>query len=394
MAENLPQLERSPSTMSFTPEDDKELSEIFSTQGLSGCLEYCEKKCQSWKSIPVNIAVTGASGAGKSTFINAIRDLKAKDVGAAKTGTTETTTKPTSYPYPANKNVCIWDLPGVGTPQFLRENYLKEIEVENYDCFVIITAIRFTQDDVWLYKETTKLKKKVYFVRSKIGSDLYNEKQEHGEDFVAEDVIRQIKSLTVQAMKSEKVDDRLYLTDSFRKKEFDFQNLEKDILDGLSETKRTALLLTMEAFNKSIVDMKLQTIKIQIGLYAAAIAIIGGTGMDMLFHSTARSCAALCKEWYKQFGLDDDSLSKRARNQSEVERLRKIVRKYFVTEPTVEDLQTLIKEKRDTWSTATKVLGSIPYLGTVVISDTYHMLVEVLSSQLNRMAKASADLAI
>lgn len=62
--------------------------------------------------ISLHIAVTGESGTGKSSFINAIRELDSDDEGAAKTGVTETTTDPTPYEHPTMPNVTLWDLPG------------------------------------------------------------------------------------------------------------------------------------------------------------------------------------------------------------------------------------------------------------------------------------------
>uniref|UniRef100_A0A3Q0QNE3 IRG-type G domain-containing protein n=1 Tax=Amphilophus citrinellus TaxID=61819 RepID=A0A3Q0QNE3_AMPCI len=44
-------------------------------------------------SIPLNIAITGESGSGKSTFINAFRGICDDEEGAAPTGVTETTSK-------------------------------------------------------------------------------------------------------------------------------------------------------------------------------------------------------------------------------------------------------------------------------------------------------------
>jgi len=51
----------------------------------------------------INMAVTGASGVGKSSFINAIRRVKAKDTSAAKTGVLETTMEPAKFDFPMEK---------------------------------------------------------------------------------------------------------------------------------------------------------------------------------------------------------------------------------------------------------------------------------------------------
>eukprot|EP00419_Tripos_fusus_P029838 CAMPEP_0172714898 /NCGR_PEP_ID=MMETSP1074-20121228/67221_1 /TAXON_ID=2916 /ORGANISM="Ceratium fusus, Strain PA161109" /LENGTH=369 /DNA_ID=CAMNT_0013539421 /DNA_START=327 /DNA_END=1436 /DNA_ORIENTATION=+ len=51
----------------------------------------------------INMAVTGASGVGKSSFINAIRRVKASDSSAAKTGVVETTMAPARFDFPTEQ---------------------------------------------------------------------------------------------------------------------------------------------------------------------------------------------------------------------------------------------------------------------------------------------------
>lgn len=49
---------------------------------------------------PLSIAVTGESGTGKSTLINALRDMGNEEEGSAQTGPTETTMERTAYKQP------------------------------------------------------------------------------------------------------------------------------------------------------------------------------------------------------------------------------------------------------------------------------------------------------
>ena len=44
-----------------------------SEHGVENIKEFLENELNAWKEVEVNIAVTGDSGAGKSTFINEIR---------------------------------------------------------------------------------------------------------------------------------------------------------------------------------------------------------------------------------------------------------------------------------------------------------------------------------
>ena len=41
--------------------------------GVSNITEFLRKRLENWREVKVNIAITGFSGSGKSSFINAIR---------------------------------------------------------------------------------------------------------------------------------------------------------------------------------------------------------------------------------------------------------------------------------------------------------------------------------
>ncbi|XP_049918402.1 T-cell-specific guanine nucleotide triphosphate-binding protein 2-like [Epinephelus moara] len=125
--------------------------------------------------IPLNIGITGESGSGKSTFVNAFRGIDNRDEGAAPTGCVETTLEATPYPHPNYPNVTLWDLPGIGTPNFSASEYLQSVEFEMFDFFIIISADRFRENDVKLVQEIQRMQKKFYFVRSKIDHNLRDE---------------------------------------------------------------------------------------------------------------------------------------------------------------------------------------------------------------------------
>ena len=93
---------------------------------LQKAVSVIEKVLRDIESAPLHIAVTGETGAGKSTFINTLRGVGHEEKGAAPTGAIETTMKRTPYPHPKLPNVTIWDLPGIGTTNFTPQNYLTE----------------------------------------------------------------------------------------------------------------------------------------------------------------------------------------------------------------------------------------------------------------------------
>lgn len=44
------------------------------TNGLRAMASFFKRKLKRWKDVEVNIAITGITGAGKSSFINTIRE--------------------------------------------------------------------------------------------------------------------------------------------------------------------------------------------------------------------------------------------------------------------------------------------------------------------------------
>jgi len=61
----------------------EELQKAMESGGVQECVQLMERVRDGWKSIPLNVAVIGNSGVGKSSFINAIRGLTADDEGGA-----------------------------------------------------------------------------------------------------------------------------------------------------------------------------------------------------------------------------------------------------------------------------------------------------------------------
>ena len=93
---------------------------------------YLEDKCNAWKNTKVTIGLIGESHRGKSSFINASRNLKPGDPGAAAVKNKECTTEPKSYEFPGNSKITLIDLPGFGTNNFRKDEYLKKIEFTRY----------------------------------------------------------------------------------------------------------------------------------------------------------------------------------------------------------------------------------------------------------------------
>ena len=101
----------------------------FAKQGSTELQMYLQKKCDEWKDTNITIGVIGECHSGKSYCINTIRGLGPRDKGAALVKNSEATIEPTPYKYTNNSPVTLWDLPGVGTPLFPKDEYMEKINV-------------------------------------------------------------------------------------------------------------------------------------------------------------------------------------------------------------------------------------------------------------------------
>ncbi|XP_067471361.1 interferon-gamma-inducible GTPase 10-like [Thunnus thynnus] len=195
--------------------------------------------------IPLHIGITGESGSGKSTFVNAFRGIDNKDERAAPTGCVETTSEVTPYHHPNYPNVTLWDLPGIGTTKFPADKYLEHVGFEKFDFFIIISATRFRENDVKLTQEIQKMGKKFYFVHSKIDNDLRNEERSQRE-FNAERTLAQIRENCIQGLQKQGVEaPQVFLVSSFDLHLYDFHLLEETLERELPAHKRNALLLIL-----------------------------------------------------------------------------------------------------------------------------------------------------
>ena len=122
----------------------------------------------------VHVAVTGIAGCGKSSLINTLRSLRARDEGAAIVGTRETTVELNPYPFPQNPDIVLWDLPGIGTDNFKEASYIEKVGLTRYQALIICTSSRFREVDIWLAKQARRNNVIFYIVRTKMDNDLQN----------------------------------------------------------------------------------------------------------------------------------------------------------------------------------------------------------------------------
>ncbi|XP_048019542.1 interferon-inducible GTPase 5-like [Megalobrama amblycephala] len=258
--------------------------------------------------VTLDIAVTGKTGSGKSSFVNSIRGLSDDDEGAAPTGVIEITTKPTKYVHPTMPNVKIWDLPGIGSPNFRAKKYLKDVQFKIYDFFIILNSERFTENDIMLAKEIRKQKKHFYFVRSKIDIDISSEQRKAR--FNEQKVLDTIRDYCVRNL-NELGNPEVFLISSVDWQKYDFEKLQNTLTDDLPDHKQSALLQAWPMCSAATLEKKIKLFK---GLtWAASLASVGVAVIPIPGTSVACDAAialVFLSRCYYAFGLDDRSLKR------------------------------------------------------------------------------------
>lgn len=181
----------------------------------------------------IDIAVTGESGAGKSSLINAILRLNPDDTGAAPTGAVETTKQATMYQHPNLPHVRLWDLPGMGTPTFASKSYVKTMNFDLYDMFMVVISERVRENNMLLVEEIEQQKKPYYFIRTKIDNDIQSQRKK--KKFSEIHVLDQMRQDCKKYLKEKKLDPHVFLVSAIDTQKYELQKLTDTLKDEVSQ---------------------------------------------------------------------------------------------------------------------------------------------------------------
>ncbi|XP_041082748.1 interferon-inducible GTPase 5-like [Polyodon spathula] len=360
---------------------EDEIQQAMESGGLAGAAKHIQAYLESLDSVEVNIAITGESGAGKSSFVNAFRGLEEQDEGAAPTGVVETTMEPKEYPHPKFPNVTIWDLPGIGTPNFKADEYLEQVNFQRYDFFIIIASERFRSSNATLAMKIQEMKKKFYFVRSKIDDNLRAESRKRG--YSEEKTLDQIRQDCVKCLQDHGVKEPLvFLISSFDLHLYDFNKLEETLENELPEHKRHILLLSLPNISLQVLKRKQEALRARIWKLAAlscGVAVVPIPGLSVVCDVTI-----LVKElsfYYNTFSLDEESLQSLAQRVNKpVEDLKSVIKSPLAKELSADVVLKLLTKAVggglmvvEYWASTFPIFGSA-VAGGISFGTTYHML--------------------
>ncbi|RXN10214.1 interferon-inducible GTPase 5-like protein [Labeo rohita] len=365
---------------------DSDLQEIIDSPPAEKNIKV-KNKLKELENVTLNIAITGNTGAGKSSFVNALRGLPNDDRNAAPTGSVETTMKPSMYQHPFMPNVKIWDLPGIGSPKFRAKKYLKDVNFHTYDFFLIVTSERFKENDIELASAIKKSKKLFYFIRTKIDNDVRAESQK--KNFDERTLLENIREDCKVNLLKVGIP-RIFLVSSFHLEKYDFQKLVNTLEDELPKNKTFALIQSLPVYSLEALTKKKTYFKKLIWLNALA----AGLGAIPPIPGLSLACDYfIIKKFFQQvflgFGLSNqalEALSERVNKPVEQLKAAKTSRfKDGATEDIVVDmLSKPVIAIAKTLATVMALLpgGALPASGTAVASVHY-----LLNVGLNEMAE-------
>ncbi|XP_055068249.2 interferon-inducible GTPase 5-like [Misgurnus anguillicaudatus] len=341
--------------------------------------------------VSLNIAVTGETGSGKSTFVNALRGLGDDDDGAAPTDVVETTMKATMYEHPGMPNVKLWDLPGIGSPNFKAKTYFKDVNFDIYDFFIILSAKRFSENDLMLAKEINKIKKNFYFVRTQIDNDIRSKERRNG--FDEQKVLSEIRQDCKENLK-EVENPHIFLISCFQVEKYDFEMLRNTLEIELPTHKRSALLQAWPVCSTKSLKEK---IKLYEGLVWAAaltsayIAVIPVPGLSIA--CDASIVLLFFVRCYYAFGLDDCSLrrlSKKVKIPLE-NYLRKSKIASAIRDKTLTRMQ--VSAALGTVAAIEFVLSLVPVVGSIAAAGlSFGTTMYILREGLNELASIAREI--
>ncbi|MDB6175563.1 MAG: hypothetical protein JWL59_4874 [Chthoniobacteraceae bacterium] len=228
--------------------------------------EKCRKKLEGFENAQVKCGITGPSGSGKSSLINAIFGQKIAAVGVV-----ETTSREQEFSHPG-KGLILVDLPGIGTPNWPKETYIERLKLLTYDSFLLVTAERFTENDVYLYRELTSHGIPCFVLRNKF--DRAVEDGLHDNGLSEHEVRRQIES-DIRANLLPASPSRVYLTSGRHPAKYDLGCMLDDISEALSGIKRSRFIADMASYTEESLKKKRELALELMPLYAGLAAANG-----------------------------------------------------------------------------------------------------------------------
>ncbi|XP_008844177.1 immunity-related GTPase family M protein-like isoform X2 [Nannospalax galili] len=286
------------------PEVSKNIERALKEGKLLELVSVIKKTVAALSQTPVSIAVTGDTGNGMSSFINALRVIGHEEAASAPTGVVRTTQTPASYSSSHFPNVVLWDLPGTGATAQSVENYLKEMQFSQYGFFIITASEQFSSNHVKLAKAIQEMGKRFYVVWTKLDRDLSTS--------VLSEIrlLQNIRENIQENLQKERVQEPpIFLVSNLDPLLHDFPKLRDTLHRDLSNIRCCDPLGTLSSICEKIINDKVASWKETI-----AKGHLKNT-LDIRNEDDLRECL---KAFRLLFGVDDESLQQVAQSMGTV----------------------------------------------------------------------------
>lgn len=263
----------------------------------------CAENLEEFDEVEIRCGITGPSGSGKSSLINAIVNERIAEVGV-----TETTNEPQDV---RHGGLVFTDLPGCGTPTWPRETYFERLGLEAYDFFLLVTAERFTENDLFMYRTLTDMDKPCFVIRNKFDIAVTNADFDHGHDEAA---TREIVTENIYRNLEPHRPDRVYLVSARQPHLYDLDDLLTDIQHSLSGIKSERFLLDSAAYSAKKLKEKRELLERRLIWYTGAAAANGAIpvpGVDVF--GDVAVMLKFANEVAAAYGLKESQLGKKQR---------------------------------------------------------------------------------
>ncbi|CAC5387734.1 unnamed protein product [Mytilus coruscus] len=273
----------------YESDEMKVLKKILDKDGPAAANTYLERNINRWKTETVKFAVSGCTATGKSTFINSLRNVKRGDKGYADVGFGDTTKEPTPYSHPDNDKIVYYDLPGVGTLEIKKENFINDMKISDYDFIFIFFDKVITEDNLWLVVELDKIGKPYCFVRSKLDEDMKNAERENIDTATVLPTIREKIKKSLEKNDKFNNSKKIFFISSVDKKIGEMSELVSYVESNVDKFKCEAVMSSMAVFSEDIIHLKHKVLKRRIKLASVAAAAIAATpvpGVDFAVNVT------------------------------------------------------------------------------------------------------------
>lgn len=270
-----------PSSEFFNMEELERLKNNYNDGGLEAVIPEIKNKLDDLSNAQHNIAVIGEKCAGKSTFIAAIIGF---EINEEEKVVNEETNEPIVHPHPILPHVHFAELPAIDSSELLSSEYLKMVNFERYDLFIVMSECQFKGKEGAVAKAVQQEGKQLYFVQSKVDNDLpplemdgaaLNKELEK----IRKDCVTTLEEVGVTSP-------AVFLISCFHQDDYDFPALKDIFANDPCSVKKIAFLLSLPNVTSNVIEEKRRMLEKRIWMTAALAGAVGAVPVPGMSFAT------------------------------------------------------------------------------------------------------------